>query len=61
MTSAYIISACRSPVTPRGGALAQLSLPDLAVAAVHRVGNLQHRHRPRWQPGAQHRAGGGTA
>lgn len=31
MTSAYIISACRSPVTSRGGALAQLSLPDLAA------------------------------
>ena len=42
MTSAYIISACRSPVTPRGGALAHLSLPDLAApiltAALTRAG-----------------------
>ena len=42
MTSAYIISACRSPVTPRGGALVHLSLPDLAApiltAALTRAG-----------------------
>lgn len=31
MTRAYIISACRSPVAPRGGALAHLDLPQLAA------------------------------
>ncbi|MGJ8618108.1 MAG: beta-ketoacyl synthase N-terminal-like domain-containing protein, partial [Sulfitobacter sp.] len=29
--SAYIIAACRSPVAPRGGALSQLSMHDLAA------------------------------
>ena len=42
MTRAYIVSACRSPVAPRGGALAHLSLPDLAapvlIAALTRAG-----------------------
>lgn len=31
IVSAYIIAACRSPVTPRGGALAHLALHDLAA------------------------------
>ncbi len=31
MSDAFIISACRSAVAPRGGALAHLSLPDLAA------------------------------
>ncbi|KZY49021.1 thiolase family protein [Sulfitobacter sp. KE29] len=42
MTRAYIVSACRSPVAPRGGALAHLSLPELAApvlsAALSRAG-----------------------
>ncbi|MEQ5827097.1 thiolase family protein [Sulfitobacter sp. NFXS29] len=42
MSRAYIVSACRSPVAPRGGALAHLSLPDLAApvlsAALARAG-----------------------
>jgi len=42
MTRAYIVSACRSPVAPRGGALAHLTLPDLAApvlcAALARAG-----------------------
>ena len=31
MTRALILAACRSPVAPRGGALAHLSLPELAA------------------------------
>ncbi|WP_411976146.1 acetyl-CoA C-acyltransferase [Sulfitobacter faviae] len=42
MTRAYIVSACRSPIAPRGGALAHLSLPELAApvlsAALSRAG-----------------------
>ncbi|MEM5541638.1 thiolase family protein [Sulfitobacter sp. AS92] len=42
MTRAYIVSGSRSPVAPRGGALAHLSLPDLAapvlIAALTRAG-----------------------
>ena len=34
MTRALIVSACRSPVAPRGGALSHLSLPDLAAPVV---------------------------
>ncbi len=38
--SAFIVSACRTPVAPRGGALAHLSLHDLAVPVIRQALNV---------------------